>query len=213
MKTNPVLTVFATTLFLISCSSTQTSVVPLTDKLNPDNAYTIVWNGISEAWRYENDQWIRAAEYDYQFNVVQKRYEKAWESVKTLQRLHPDYDGRAGNRDQTMYFEVSYHGITDGEVSANINSSIGNGTGITDNEFRHSVLEIYVKNPSRFMPYNKFRITQNYNYEEGILTEVVELILEKEGIETPFMKNEEKAWFFMKGALPQAPTTFNDAVL
>ncbi len=65
-----------------------------------------------------------------------------------------------------------------------------------------------VENASYFMPYNKFKITQHYNYEEGVLTETVELIKVKNGKETPFMKNEEKAWFFIKGKLNTAPTSF-----
>ena len=58
------------------------------------------------------------------------------------------------------------------------------------------------------MPYNKFRITQNYDYEKGVLTETVELIKEKDGKETPFMKNEETALIFIKSKLDKAPTTF-----
>lgn len=146
--------------------------------------------------------------YDYQFDVVQKRYDNHWKSVKSLHRIHPDYDGKAGERDQTMYFEVAYKNLIDGKVQATINSSLGNGTGTTDTEFRKSELTMYVPNASKFMPYNKFRITQHYDYEKGVLTETVELIKEKDGIETPFMKNEETALIFIKSKLDKAPTTF-----
>jgi len=61
---------------------------------------------------------------------------------------------------------------------------------------------------NKFIPYNKFRITQNYNYEEGVLTETVELIKEKDGKETPFMKNEETALIYIKSKLDKAPATF-----
>jgi hypothetical protein len=107
-----------------------------------------------------------------------------------------------------MYFEVAYKNLIDGKVQAVINSSLGNGTGTTDTEFRKSVLTMYVPNASKFMPYNKFRITQNYNYEAGVLTETVELIKEKDGKEIPFMKNEETALIFVKSKLDKAPTTF-----
>jgi hypothetical protein len=196
-------------MILASCSSSKQIIVPLSDSLDLDDTYTIIWNGISKAYRYENGQWVRAENYDYQFNVVQKRYDNHWKSVKSLNRMHPDYDGKAGKRDQAMYFEVTYKNLIDGKVQAIINSSLGKGTGTTDTEFRKSVLTMYVPNASNFMPYNKFRITQNYNYEEGVLTETVELIQEKDGKEMPFMKNEETALIFVKSKLDKAPTTFN----
>lgn len=67
---------------------------------------------------------------------------------------------------------------------------------------------MYVPNVSTFMPYNKFRITQYYDYEKGVLTETVELFKEKDGKETPLMKNEETALIFVKSKLDKAPTTF-----
>jgi hypothetical protein len=197
-----------TALVFASCSSSKQAIIPLNPFVELDDTYTIVWNGISKAYRYENGQWLRAENYDYQFDVTQKRYDNHWKSVKSLHRIHPDYDGKAGDRDQTMYFEVAYRNLIDGKVEAIINSSLGNGTGTTDTEFRKSVLTMYVPNASKFMPYNKFRITQHYNYEEGVLTETVELIKEKDGKETPFMKNEETALIFVMSKLDKAPTTY-----
>jgi len=198
-----------TAIFMVlSSCKTSKVIVPLNRSVELDDTYTIIWNGISKVYRYENGQWLRAENYDYQFDVVQKRYDNYWKSVKSLHRIHPDYDGKAGDRDQTMYFEVAYKNLIDGKVQATINSSLGNGTGTTDTEFRKSVLTVYVPNASKFMPYNKFRITQNYNYEEGVLTETVELIKETDGKEIPFMKNEETALIFIKSKLDKAPTTF-----
>jgi len=195
-------------MIISSCSSSKQVILPLNSSVQLDDTYTIIWNGISKAYHYDNGEWKRAENYDYQFNVVQKRYDNHWESVKSLHRIHPDYDGKAGERDQTMYFEVDYKNLIDGKVQAVINSSLGNGTGTTDTEFRESVLTMYVPNASKFMPYNKYRITQNYNYEEGVLTETVELIKEKDGKEIPFMKNEETALIFVKSKLDKAPTIF-----
>lgn len=197
-----------TAMIFASCSTSKQITVPLSRSIELDDTYTIIWNGISKAYRYDNGQWLRAESYDYQFDVVQKRYDNHWKSVKSLHRIHPDYDGKAGDRDQTMYFEVAYKNLIDGKVQATINSSLGNGTGITDIEFRKSELTMYVPNASKFMPYNKFRITQNYDYEKGTLTETVELIKEKDGKETPFMKNEETALIFIKSKLDKAPTSF-----
>ena len=94
-------------MIMTGCRSSKQVIVPLNQSIELDDTYTIIWNGISEAYRYENGQWLRAESYDYQFDVVQKRYDKHWKSVKTLHRIHPDYDGKAGDRDQTMYFEVN----------------------------------------------------------------------------------------------------------
>jgi hypothetical protein len=195
-------------LIVVSCSSSKQVIVPLSDTIELDDTYTIIWNGISKAYCYENGQWLRAGNYDYHFNVVQKRYENHWKSVKSINRIHPDYDGKAGDRDQTMYFDVAYNSLIDGKVRATINSSLGDGTVTTDTEFRKSVLTMYVPNASKFRPYNKFKITQHYDYEKGMLTETVELIKEKDGKETPFMKNEETAFIFVRGILDKAPTTF-----
>lgn len=188
----------------------QKTVIPLSNTVELDDTYTIIWNGISKAYRYKDGNWNRDESYDYQFNVVQKRYENHWKSVKTLHRIHPDYDGKAGDRDQTMYFEVIYKTLKEQKVQSEILASIGNGTGTSDTEFRVSELTMYVPNPSRFLPYNKFRISQNYNYEQGTLTETVELILEKNGKETPFMKNEETALIFIQSKLDRAPTKFKE---
>lgn len=190
------------------CSrSTGQTTIPFSRSLELEDTYTIIWNGISKAYRYQNGQWVRAENYDYQFDVIQKRYENNWKSIKSLHRIHPNYDGKAGERDQTMYFELTYQ-LVDGKVQSMVRSSIGDGTGKTDTEFREAELTMYVPKPSRFMPYNKFRITQYYNYEAGTLTETVELIKEKDGKKTPFMKNEETALIFVKSKLEKAPTTF-----
>jgi hypothetical protein len=194
---------------LVGCSTAQKNVIPFNNKAVVEDTYTIIWNGTSEAYRYTDGKWSRAENYDYQFNVTQKRYGNTWKSVKSLHRLHPDYDGKAGDRDQTMYFEVAYKNLRENKVLSVISSSLGDGAGTTDKEFRQSQLVLYVKNPSSFMPFNKFRISQKYNYEEGILTETVELLKEKNGKDIPFMKNEEKAYFYTKGKLKEAPTSFN----
>ena len=189
-------------------STSEQIIIPFNRSVELDDTYTIIWNGISKAYRYENEQWVRSESYDYQFDVIQKRYKNQWKSIKSLHRIHPDYDGKAGDRDQAMYFEVVYKNLEDEKVQSVINASLGKGTGISDPEFRNSKLTMYVENPSVFMPYNKFRISQHYNYEEGVLTETIELIKEKDGKETPFMKNEESAFIFVKGKLDKAPTAF-----
>jgi hypothetical protein len=196
------------TLSLTSCSSTKKVTIPLDSEISFEDTYTIIWNGYSKAFVWKDEKWQRAETFDYYFDVIQKRYDKKWKSVKSLHRIHPDYNGKAGQRDQTMYFEVRYNSIQDGIVNADLHSSLGNGSLTTDNEFRNSEMELKLKDANMFMPYNKIRITQHYDYENGKLTETVLLIKEKDGKEIPFMKNEEEAVFYIKGKLDNAPTTF-----
>jgi hypothetical protein len=182
-------------------------IIPLTDQVVTDDTYTIIWNGASIAYRMVNDTWERDPGYDYQFSVMQKRYDNLWKSVKTLHRMNPDYDGKAGQRDQTMYFELKYTSRNDC-VICDLNSSLGNGSGFTDKEFRNQTIEFKVDGISKFAPYDHIRITQEYRYEEGVLQETVFLFKVKNGKEVPFMKNEERASFYMKGKLDKAPTRF-----
>jgi len=50
---------------------------------------------------------------------------------------------------------------------------------------------------SRFAPFNAFRITQKFSYDEGRLRETVEIFKKKGGQENPFMKMEEEADIFV----------------
>jgi hypothetical protein len=198
------------TLFLTSCSTAKKIIIPVDSKETFEDTYTIIWNGYSKAFVYKNDSWLRAETFDYYFDVIQKRYDKEWKSVKSLHRIHPDYNGKAGKRDQTMYFGLKYQDMQSNIVNGTINSSLGNGILKTDNEFRNSTIDIDLKDANIFMPYNKIRITQTYDYEKGKLTETVLLLKAKNGSETPFMKNEEEAYFYIKGKLDNAPTKFEN---
>jgi hypothetical protein len=198
----------ATTLLLASCTTAKKSIIPVSDKTEFEDTYTIIWNGYSKAFAYEDGNWERAATFDYYFDVIQKRYKNEWKSVKSLHRIHPEYNGKAGERDQTMYFNVKYLALDQAIVVGQINASLGDGSVKTDPEFRKSEMVIDSKEQSAFIPYNKIRITQFYDYENGKLTETVELLKVKDGVETPFMKNEEEAYFYIKGKLNQAPTRF-----
>lgn len=190
---------------LLSCSSSLKTIVPLAENPKVEDTYTIIWNGISKAYRYEDQTWQRAEDYDYVFDVVQKRYRDHWQSIKNLHRLHPDYDGKAGERSQSMYFEIAYKQM--GEALAiTLASSLGTGQGSSDREFRKQTLEFTLAGLSRFSPYTHMRISQHYQYEKGLLEEVVELYRLEDGKEVPFMKNEETAWFYLKGKLDAAPS-------
>jgi hypothetical protein len=205
MRKTFVFAVLSAALLLAGCATSQSVIVPLNPKVEIEDTYTIIWNGVSQAYRFQDNNWVRDSRYDYVFDVIQKRYNGTWKSTKSLHRLHPDYDGKAGNRSQAMYFEVNYQLQNDALVSK-LTSSLGQGNGSSDREFREQVLDFEVSDISSFAPYNHIRITQHYKYEEGVLEETVELFKKKDGKEIPFMKNEEKAYFYVKGKLPAAPT-------
>lgn len=199
-----------------ACSSTKkVAIVPTTPKSQFEDTYTIVWNGKSEAYMFLDGQYVRNESYDYVFNVVQKRYDNKWKSTKTLHRNHPDYDFRGGQRSQTMYFEIDYALFGEGiNLKSTLHTSLGDGNGYSDLEFREQnfTIDLNQNNPyyniSKYTPFNKMKITQHYKYEEGLLTETVELYKEKDGKITPFSKMEETAVFYIKGKLDKAPTIF-----
>jgi hypothetical protein len=122
-----------------------------------------------------------------------------------MHRIHPDYDGKAGEREQTMFFEIDFSN-KEGKVTSKITSSLGSGTGQSDDEFREQIIEFSADNISSFAPYNAYRITQHYKYEDGELLETVELYKLENGVETPFAKIEEKAFIFRPTKLKSSPT-------
>ncbi len=215
MKTAAQFVLAVGTLALMNaCSSVKkANVVPMTSKIEFEDTFTIIWNGKSEAYRYTKGEYVRDNTYDYTFNVIQKRYDTQWKSTKTLHRSHPAYNFKAGQRSQSMYFEVNYT-QENNDLKTALITSLGTGEGKSDVEYREQsfTLNLDKKNPyyniSPMAPYNKIKITQHYNYEAGELLETVELYKEINGKITPFMKNEERATFYIKGKLNTAPTTF-----
>lgn len=196
------------TLILTACNSNKHSITPLNSQLpNTTDNYTILWVGTGKSYIYNNGQYHRSPSTDYGFEVVQRRYKNTWQSTKNMHRIHPDYNGKAGPRDQNMYFGIEFS--KDGnKLISQIKSSLGQGSGISDIEFRDQTLVLSIDNISSFSPYKTMRITQNYQYENGVLEETVELFKLKNGKEIPFVKIEEKAKMFRPTQFNQAPTHF-----
>ncbi len=193
---------------LTSCGTSNEIIIP-TSKTLPtiDDNYTIVWVGSGQAYAFVDGKYVRSESNDYAFEVVQRRYGNTWKSIKNMHRIHPDYDGKAGPREQTMFFGIEFSKQGD-KIVSKINSSLGKGTGISDNEFREQVIQFSVDGISSFAPYNTMRITQHYRYEEGKLLETVELFKLEDGKETPFAKIEERAIIFRPVKLENTPTKF-----
>lgn len=185
-------------LLAASCAGTpDPSVLAGTAATPVGSTDQLVWVGHGESFIYADGQWIRTPESDYEFLVRQNRFADRWESLKVQNRTHPDYDGSAGAADQQHAFLIQYGPYAGGRVPITLQSTYGDGDGFTDPEFREAVLEFEATDVSRFAPYNRFRITQRYLYEQGRLEETVELFkLEDDGTETPFVRIEERARMF-----------------
>jgi hypothetical protein len=187
-------------LFIASCASmTEPSVLAATFKDDGAEAISqLVWVGTGTTYIFEDGRWLRTPEQDYEFLVRQNRFENHWESLKVQNRIHPEYDGTAGPADQQHFFKISYGKPNEsGQLPIILESTYGNGTGESDLQFHEAILEFEAEGVSSFAPYNRFRITQEYRYEEGLLLETVELFkLTKDGVELPFVKINESARIF-----------------
>lgn len=165
---------------------------------------TLVWVGHGRAERLEGGTWRRVPQFDYEFSVEQRRFADRWESTKTMRRRHPEYDGSAGPRLQSYLFQLRLGPGADGAtVAYDITSSLGKGTGRGDREFRGAVLEIDA-DTSVFAPFDRYRITQQYQYEAGKLVELVEL---NDGA-SPWVRNHEEALLYSATSFPEPPTRF-----
>ncbi|MBA4263941.1 MAG: hypothetical protein C0453_02570 [Comamonadaceae bacterium] len=148
----------------------------------------------------------RAPNHDYEFSVTQRRYGDRWESIKVQHRRHPEYDGSAGARDQVHYFKIELPASgASPEVAFGLRSSFGEGSGRIDPEFRAGAMEFDARGISRFAPFNRYRIAQQYRYEEGELLEVVKLFKRKGTTDTPFMRSEERAGLLAPHRFDAAP--------
>jgi hypothetical protein len=191
----------AAALFAVGCAggpeaSVLSGATPLS---SPALDEQLVWVGNGTAYVYQDEGWVRTPESDYEFLVRQNRFSDHWESLKVQNRTHPDYDGSAGPADQQHFFLINYGPESGGRLPVTLRSTYGDGSGVADPEYREAVLEFSAAGVSRFAPYNRFRITQHYVYEEGRLEETVELFkLEDDGTESPFVRIEERAIIFRR---------------
>lgn len=173
----------------------------------PTPALTLVWHGRGEAYRMRSGSWERTPPFDYDFTVVQRRYGQNWQSTKTMQRRHPAYDGSAGPRAQTYHFAINY---VDGESAFAIESTLGNGHGTTDSEFREASMVIPAE-ISKYAPFNAYTIDQHYDYAGGELRETVTLVKQNEQRVTPWAKVEERATLFAPTEFASPPTRMRAA--
>ncbi len=188
-RTFPILILFAA--FLAGCSSTRSSL-PLTDTPPPVPSSSAVLAGHARAFRSVEGAWVAAPDYDYDFLVLERRFADHWEAIKEIHRRHPKYDGRAGPRDQTIYFLVRTSPAPDGGHDLVVESSLGNGTGHEKPGGGGLALELDYEGRGWFVPFDTIRIRQERPAVEGRIQETVELLSKGKGREIPFMKMEEE---------------------
>ena len=192
-------------LVVVGCAQSSKAVLPSQTGPAPEPVLTLLWVGQGEAERLVNGAWQRAPSFDYEFSVEQRRFADHWESVKQLRRRNPAYDGSAGPWEQTYFFRVDYQAGADG-VASTVKSTLGDGRGKTDHEFREASFELS-PDISPMAPFNTYRITQHYRYEQGGLEETVELFKREGGVDHAWVRNHEKATLFAPHSYPAAPTT------
>jgi hypothetical protein len=188
-----IVTAFACLSLAAGCGS-STSWMPLG---------TTVWVGRGECERLENGTWVRRPEFDYSFSVEQNRNGLHWDSVKSMRRLNPQYDMSAGPRALTYFFQQDFAAPVDqGRVLGKLKSSLGTGEVQADQEFRKLAMQFHAEGVSSFAPFDRYRITQDYDYASGELRELVEL---NQG-DKPWVRNRETAKLFAASKLAEAPT-------
>jgi hypothetical protein len=198
----PVLAILAAT-SLAACSN-NAPWLPIRSAPTPSTETTLLWVGRGECESLQDGKWVRRPSFDSEFSVEQRRSGARWESVKSLRRLHPEYDGSAGERAQTYFFTVDYRPPTrDGGVRGQVQSSLGRDVVETDRDFREATIELDAA-VSSFAPFDRYRITQHYRYEAGALEELVEL---NDG-RVPWVRNHERATLYKAGRFDTPPTRY-----
>ncbi len=186
----------------VACGGPVGGVLPTREGPPAPSELTLVWVGYGEAERLDEGAWKRVPAFDYELTVEQRRYADHWESVKHMRRRHPQYDGSAGPREQTLYFRVDLGAVEpSGEVPVRIVSTLGSGAGRADRTFRSSRL-VFRADVSSFAPFDTYRIDQRYAYDEGKLEELVSL--DKGAV--PWVRNHEVATLFASHTFAEPPT-------
>jgi len=176
---------------LVACSSLHTPL-PLTDGPPPAGLSSTVFVGYARASRFLDGSWVPVPEYDYEFLLLERRFANRWEAVKEIHRRHPRYDGRAGPRDQTLYFVVRTSPAVDGGLDLAVEGTLGAGKGHEEPGGGGVVLELASAARGWFIPFDTVRIRQTRGAAKGRLDEVVELFSRRDGREIPFMKMQEE---------------------
>jgi hypothetical protein len=183
---------------LTACTTLQSSL-PLTDQPPQRPLSSSVFAGHARAARFVAGSWLPVPEHDYDFLVLERRFADRWEAVKEIHRRHPRYDGRAGPRDQTLYFTVRPSPTADGGLDLAVEGSLGAGKG-HEGPGGGLVIELAAAARGWFVPFDTVRISQSREGATGRLAETVELFSRRDGEETPFMRMAEEGIVYRPAA-------------
>jgi hypothetical protein len=175
---------------LAACTSLSTPL-PLTEVPPRTAVSSRVFVGYAWASHFAKGNWAQVPEYNYEFLVLERRFGDRWEVIKEIHRRHPRYDGRAGPRDQTLYFIVRTSPAVDGGLDLAVEGTLGAGRGHEEPD-GGLVLELASAEKGWFVPFDTIRIRQNRGATYGRLEEVVELFARRGGKEIPFMRMREE---------------------
>jgi hypothetical protein len=191
MSRSRALPLLLSTLFLAGGASTKPTL-PSVETLPAPSPSSKVLAGRGRAYHHVKGEWVAVPAYDYEFVVLERRYADRWETTKEIHRRHPKYDGRAGPRDQTLWFVVRTSPSPDGGLDLAVEGTLGRGTGHEKPGGGGVVLELSRGKKSLFVPFDTVRIRQQPAGADGQFRETVELFSRKDGSEVPFMKMEEE---------------------
>jgi hypothetical protein len=181
----------AVVLFLSACTSLH-SPLPLIEGPPPAALASNIFVGYARAFQYAAGKWVPVPEYDYEFLLLENRFAGRWEAIKEIHYRHPRYDGRAGPRDQTIYFAVRTSPAADGGLDLAVEGNLGTGKGHEDPGGGELVIELASARRGWFVPFNTIRIRQKRETAKGRVEEIVDLFLKKDGREIPFMRMQEE---------------------
>lgn len=159
----------------------------------------LIWVGSGAAYAWQDGDWRRDVTQDYEFSVIQRRFKDHWQSVKTMHRRHPDYDGSAGPRDQVHYFQVNLKPAEEDRTAMTLKTSMGEGEGNADAAYRNFRFDIDTNAPAVaqwFMPFDRLKFDQTYDYEGGRLNEEIVLVKTDGEREIPAFRITESASLF-----------------
>jgi hypothetical protein len=189
-----------TVLCLVLAACAGSTALPTDKPFFPSPRSSEVYAGEGTAYAWHDGAWVEAPKYDYEFMVIKRIYDGSWNVVKQLYRLHPDYSGLAGPREQTLFFDVRYQ-TADNGYALKMRGTLGVGNGWTSSDMSDSSVELTPEGSGFLRPFNQVRITQHLDRASGMMKETVELLKIKDGNERPFMKFEEHGTLYLP---PQA---------
>ncbi|GDX79156.1 hypothetical protein LBMAG42_09670 [Deltaproteobacteria bacterium] len=179
-------------LSLLACAARYPQ--PLSSEAWPTPEAIYAWVGRGEASVQRDGAWVRDPAGDYDYVVVQRRYNGFWDVTKEMDYRHPNHRGK---RHTSLYFHVVQR-VSDanGKLEFSVDSALGAGRGTATEGFAHLDFELDANVPG-FMPYSHFRFSQDFDYTAGTLHEIVELV--DLPAETVFYRIEERAVMLATG--------------